>query len=82
MTSIRLNKELEGKIEKIAAAKKITKSQLIREAVAEYIAAQEKEISPFMVGEKLFGRYGSGKGDLSTTYKTVLKEKFNEKNTR
>jgi len=82
MTSIRLDKDTERKLEKIAASKKITKSQLIREAIAEYITASEKYFSPYKVGEPLFGKYGSGKDDISATYKSRIKDKINAKNTR
>jgi hypothetical protein len=69
-------------LEKIAGARKITKSQLIREAIDEYLVSREKEVTLFMVGENFFGRYGSGKGDLSTTYKNILKDKLNAKGSR
>jgi len=36
-------------------------------------------MKPYLLGKDLFGRYGSGKGDLSKTYKTKLKDKIGEK---
>jgi len=42
---------------------------------------ESKEKTPYELGSELFGKYASGKSDLSTTYKQKLKEKINAKNT-
>lgn len=81
MISVRLPKNLEEKINKLSKEKNITKSKLIKEALAQYIANNEKQKTSFELGENFFGKYGSNKGNLSSTYKRKIKEKINEKNT-
>ena len=80
MISIRLDEQLNKKIETLAAKEKTSKSELVREALTEYLAAREKEEKPYELGQDLFGRYGSGEGDLSTTYKKRMKEKLDARN--
>jgi predicted DNA-binding protein len=48
---------------------KITKSELIKEALEKYLNDCEHKSQPFILGEELFGKYGSGTGNLSVTYK-------------
>jgi hypothetical protein len=39
----------------------------------------EKKLNPYEMGKDFFGKYGSGKGNLSETYKEKVREKINEK---
>jgi len=80
MFSVRLDDELDKKIRALSKKTKATKSEIVREALTEYLEAREAEDKPFDLGQDLFGRFGSGKGDLSTTYKKRIKEKLNEAN--
>ena len=80
MFSVRLDDELDKKIRALSKKTKATKSELVREALTEYLETREAEDKPFDLGQDLFGRFGSGKGDLSTTYKKRIKEKLNEAN--
>ncbi len=80
MFSIRLDKQLDKKIEAFAAKENTSKSEIVREALTEYLTARETEEKPYELGQDLFGRYGSGQGDLSTTYKKRIKEKLDERN--
>jgi len=79
MISIRLSKDLESKIDKLSKQENTTKSDIIKEALEKYITEEEYKMKPYLLGKDLFGRYGSGKGDLSKTYKTKLKDKIGEK---
>ncbi|MDW7740621.1 MAG: ribbon-helix-helix protein, CopG family [Bacillota bacterium] len=79
MFSIRLPRDLEIKINNLSKQKKLNKSEIVREAIQEYIAKAENEESPFDLGKELFGRYSSGDGNLSETYKHKIKEKIREK---
>jgi predicted DNA-binding protein len=78
MFSVRLDDELNKKIQAMAEKTKASKSEIVREALTEYLRAREAEEKPYELGQDLFGRFGSGKGDLSTTYKKRIKEKLNE----
>lgn len=79
MISVRLSKEMEDKIESISKQENITKSDVVKEALEKYITENEKKMKPYELGKDLFGRNGSGKGDLSETYKKKVRDKINEK---
>ncbi len=81
MISVRLSKELEEKINSLSRHNNITKSDIVKIALEKYIEEMEKKTKPYELGAEFFGRYGSGKGDLSETYKKKVREKLNEKNT-
>ncbi|WP_187648256.1 ribbon-helix-helix domain-containing protein [Nitrosophilus labii] len=76
MLCIRVDKELEQKIETFSKEFNITKSKLVKEAIKEYLSKK----TPYELGKKYFGKYGSGEKDLSTTYKSKIKEKIYGKN--
>ena len=78
MFSVRLDDELDKKIKALSEKTKTTRSEIVREALTEYLESREAEEKPYDLGQDLFGRFGSGKGDLSTTYKKRIKEKLNE----
>lgn len=81
MISFRLEAELEQQLNQYSAQKNISKSQVIKEALAQYFARQSQEQSPYQIGKALFGRYASGQNDLSSTYKQKIKDKIRAKNT-
>jgi predicted DNA-binding protein len=78
MFSVRLDDELDRKIQVMAEKAKVSKSEIVREAITEYLEAREAEEKPYDLGQDLFGRFGSGEGDLSTAYKRRIKEKLHE----
>ena len=79
MLSVRLPKELEEKIELLSEQENTTKSDIVKQALENYIDKKEKQAQPYDLGKKLFGKFGSGKGDLSTSYKQEVRKKINEK---
>ncbi|TYQ15693.1 UNVERIFIED_CONTAM: ribbon-helix-helix CopG family protein [Acetivibrio alkalicellulosi] len=79
MISVRLSKELEEKIDLISKQENISKTDILKEAIKEYIIVHEKKQNPYDLGEDLFGKHGSEKGDLSQSYKKKVREKINEK---
>jgi len=79
MFSVRLPDDLEKKIKILSEKKKLNKSEIVREAIQEYIAKDETEEHPYTLGEDLFGRYSSGNSNLSDTYKEGVKEKIRAK---
>ncbi len=80
MISVRLPKELENQINALTKEKKITKSEIIKEALVLYLEKSEKIESSYDLGKDLFGKYGSRNGNLSSEYKSKVKEKIHEKN--
>ncbi|MFY0605125.1 MAG: ribbon-helix-helix protein, CopG family [Cyclobacteriaceae bacterium] len=81
MLNVRLNEELEKKLKQYSDQTDLSKSSIVKEALAQYFSAKEKEASPYALGTDLFGLAGSGKKDLSITYKDRLKAKLSEKHT-
>jgi predicted DNA-binding protein len=79
MISVRLSKELEDKIERLSKQENMTKSDIVKEALSKYIVEHEKKTNPFELGKELFGKHGSGKGNLSEVYKKKVREKIDEK---
>ena len=82
MMSVRLTHELEEEIERIASNENRTKSDIVKDALNLYIATKQSTKSSYEVGISLFGRYSSGIGNRSTTYKQRIKEKLREKHAR
>ncbi|MDI3548597.1 MAG: hypothetical protein PWR10_2249 [Halanaerobiales bacterium] len=79
MISVRLSKELEEKINSLSKRENVTKSDIIKEALEKYFNDHEKKLNPYDLGKEFFGKHGSGKGNLSETYKKKVREKINEK---
>ena len=82
MTSVRLPKELEQKLDSLAEARQISRSALIKEALVAYLEQEENISQPFIVGEPLFGNYGSGTTDASVNYKARLRQKLARKHNK
>lgn len=78
MITLRLDSELEQNINNIARQMGITKSELIRKSITSYIEKVEHP-SPWALGNDLFGKYASGKDNLSIDRKTIVKEKIRAK---
>ena len=79
MTTVRLPVEIEQKLQSMSVSKHKTKSEIIKEALEILFSSQESEIDSYELGKDYFGKYGSGKGNLSTDYKNILKEKIRAK---
>ncbi len=78
MITLRLNSELEKRIENISKTTGITKSELIRKSVIEYIdKIQNKDA--WELGKDLFGKHKSGRNDLSTSAKSIFRDKLKNK---
>ncbi|MFZ5859247.1 MAG: ribbon-helix-helix protein, CopG family [Spirochaetota bacterium] len=79
MTTVRLPIEIEQRLEILARKKHKSKTDLIREALERLFIQEESEKDSYELGEEYFGKYGSGDGTLSVTYKDKLKDKINAK---
>jgi len=76
ITTARLPIGTRNKLLTLSRAKNKTKSQIIIESLEMYYNKEEVDIDSFTLGEKVFGKYGSGDGDRSTTYKQRIKKKL------
>ncbi|MDR3019616.1 MAG: ribbon-helix-helix domain-containing protein [Treponema sp.] len=79
ITSVRLPGNTRNILLILARAKNMTKSEIIIEALERYYEQEENGIDSYTMGLPFFGKYGSGKGDLSTMYKQRIKEKIRVK---
>ena len=82
ITTVRLSRELDTKLETYSDLWNTTKSDIVKDALTTYFAQKESEKDSWEVGEPYFGRYGSGISDMSLSYKKRLKEKLHAKNSR
>lgn len=78
MMTLRIDEDLEKKIERASVNLGISKSELLRRSVQEFIARMSKP-DPWDVGKDLFGKYRSGRHDLSTNRKTIIRDLLSRK---
>jgi negative regulator of replication initiation len=78
MMTLRIDEELEQKIEHASVNLGISKSELLRRSVQEFIAGISKP-DPWEVGKDLFGKHRSGRHDLSTNRKTIIRDLLSRK---
>lgn len=64
MLTLRLDDELEMKVEQMAHKMNISKSELVRLSLIQYLDGHE-EPSAYDLGVAYFGKYSSGDGSLS-----------------
>jgi len=77
--SIRLDSNTEAELRLRLREKQIPLSVFVREAVQEKLTNDEKALSAYEIGEGLFGKYSSGRDDLSSSRKTILNDKLKAK---
>lgn len=78
MITLRLDPKLEEAIKITSKNLGISKSELIRNSIVSYLDKLNPP-SAWDVGQDLFGKYASGKSDLSTRRKELLKDKVRAK---
>ncbi|MDO9262875.1 MAG: ribbon-helix-helix protein, CopG family [Desulfosalsimonadaceae bacterium] len=78
MITLRLDHKLEQHIQNTAKMLGVTKSDLIRKSITEYLAKLNTP-TPWELGESVFGRYASGQDNLSTDRKSLIKIKIQAK---
>jgi predicted DNA-binding protein len=80
MITLRLDPKLEQQVSLAAKNLGLSKSELIRKSLVSYIEKIEKQ-SSWETGQDLFGKYASGREDLSSNRKKILKDKIKAKRT-
>ncbi len=78
MITLRLDPQLEQTINSVAYQLGVSKSELIRKSITDFLGNLEKP-SPWELGNDLFGKYASGQHDLSINRKVLIKEKIRAK---
>ena len=80
MITLRLDQKLEQQINNTAKNLGLSKSELIRRSINEYLS-KLKQPSAWDIGEDLFGKYSSGLGNLSSDRKELIKNIIKAKRT-
>lgn len=80
MITLRLDKKLEQQINNTAKNLGLSKSELIRKSITEYLN-KLKQPNAWDIGEDLFGKYSSGRGNLSSDRKELIKSTIKAKRT-
>jgi RHH-type transcriptional regulator, rel operon repressor / antitoxin RelB len=80
--SLRLDSKLERELNRYARMVGRPKSDVVRKLIADFIEKESRVITPWELGKEMFGREGSGCGNLSIDRKSILKEKLRAKKNR
>ena len=78
MITLRLDPKLEQDLNNTAKNLGLSKSELIRRSIHDYIGRLSKQ-NAWEVGEELFGKYSSGLGNLSIDRKELIQNKIKAK---
>ena len=78
MITLRLDPKLEKTLNNIAHQMGISRSELIRKSISDFIGKLGKP-SPWELGSDIFGKYASENDSLSRDRKALLKEKIRSK---
>jgi len=78
MITLRLDPTLEQAINNTANNLGLTKSELIRKSILEYLSKLGKA-NAWEAGQDLFGKYSSGLNNLSTERKKIVKKRIRAK---
>ncbi|MDM8543280.1 ribbon-helix-helix protein, CopG family [Desulfococcaceae bacterium HSG9] len=78
MITLRLDPKLEQTVSNTAKNLGLTKSELIRKSINDYLDKLSKP-NAWELGEDLFGKYSSGQSNLSANRKELLKDKIKAK---
>ncbi len=78
MITLRLDPKLDQIVNNTAKNLGLTKSELIRKSLVEYIGKLKKQ-NAWEAGQDLFGRHASGKDNLSSNRKEIIKGKIKAK---
>jgi Arc/MetJ-type ribon-helix-helix transcriptional regulator len=80
--TVRLDEDTEAKLRRLLEEKGGSLSAFVRAAIAEKLEREASKPTPYELGRHLFGRYGSGRSDLSRNSEQILREMFRAKRRR
>jgi hypothetical protein len=78
----RCDSEVKEHLFVMSKVENVSMSEVLAKSIREYYRRHFPGKSYYEQESRLFGRYGSGKGDLSVNRKRYLKEKLSEKYSR
>lgn len=79
MFSFRISPKTEKELSEYCEETGIPKSQVVKEALAQYLIQKRNRLDPYEAGKDLFGQEGSGEGNNSKNYKSTVKSKIDAK---
>jgi RHH-type transcriptional regulator, rel operon repressor / antitoxin RelB len=82
MISLRIDEQVRRRLAAVARAKGISKSEFIRECIANSLAATEQPSTAWEVGKNLFGSFNSGRGNVSIRAEELAKDRIHAKRGR
>ncbi|MEA3506033.1 MAG: ribbon-helix-helix domain-containing protein [Elusimicrobiota bacterium] len=74
--SARLKKNIDKKLHQLSEIEGVTITKIIEESIEEYFNTHIPVDTPYEKGKDLFGKYSSGRDDLSVAGKSYLKKKL------
>lgn len=77
--SLRLTGDLEKKLKQAAARAGLTKSAFLRKCLENELTSDQSRPSAYELGKDLFGKYSSGRSDLSENAEQIVREKIHAK---
>lgn len=80
--SIRLDEKLETALRRHLADENETMSEFIRKAIADRLEREVTKKTPYELGKHLFGKFSSGRSDLSVRSKEIFREKMRAKHAK
>jgi len=79
MVSLRLSKQLEQWLARAARLAGVSKSEFVRQCIEDRKQSEESRPTAYEMGKDLFGKVGSGRGDLARNGEQILRERFHAK---
>ncbi len=80
--SIRLDPDTEIELRRRLDLEGVPLSDFVRDAIREKLGRPADPVTPYSIGEPLFGRYSSGATDLSARRKEILRDRFRDRHSR
>ena len=80
--TVRIDEITEAKLRRLLKEQGGSLSAFVRAAIAEKLERETRKLTPYELGKHLFGRYGSGLGDLASNHEKYLREKLRAKHRR
>ncbi len=73
MTKLRLNREIEYKLHKVAKIESRSKSEIIKDLILNYLESSEaNKKTPYELGMQYFGKVKTGNKNGSVEYKSII----------
>ncbi len=79
MISLRISEELERRLDQAARAESKSRSEVIKDSIYYYLDRLENRPTAYQLGEKYFGLFASGRGDLSVNHRSIIAERIRKK---